>query len=169
MAASASSDVLPLLDQLVEQAYTFSAAIGRWSATILAELELTEALGDVLWQLGAVGEAVPMRDLADRLQCDPSNVTFLADRLEERGLIERRPDLSDRRADRLEERGLIERRPDLSDRRVKLLALTTAGLAVRTRIVQAAATRSPLARLSPADQQRLCRLLDKCLQPEPPA
>jgi DNA-binding MarR family transcriptional regulator len=148
MAASASSDV-PLIDQLVEQAYTFGAAIGRWSATILAELELTEALGDVLWQLGAVGEAVPMRDLADRLQCDPSNVTFLADRLEERGLI--------------------ERRPDLSDRRVKLLALTTAGLAVRTRIVQAAATRSPLARLSPADQQRLCRLLDKCLQPEPPA
>ena len=144
---AASSDVLPLLDQLVEQAYTFSAAIGRWSATILAELELTEALGDVLWQLGAVGEAVPMRDLADRLQCDPSNVTFLADRLEERGLI--------------------ERRPDLSDRRVKLLALTTAGLAVRTRIVQAAATRSPLARLSPADQQRLYRLLDKCLQPEP--
>jgi len=149
MAAPASSDVLPLLDQLVEQAYTFSAAIGRWSATILAELELTEALGDVLWQLGAVGEAVPMRDLAGRLQCDPSNVTFLADRLEERGLI--------------------ERRPDLSDRRVKLLALTTAGMAVRTRIVQAAATRSPLARLSPADQQRLCRLLDKCLQPEPPA
>ena len=149
MAAPASSDVLPLLDQLVEQAYTFSAAIGRWSATILAELELTEALGDVLWQLGAVGEAVPMRDLAGRLHCDPSNVTFLADRLEERGLI--------------------ERRPDLSDRRVKLLALTTAGLAVRTRIVQAAATRSPLARLSPADQQRLCRLLDKCLQPEPPA
>ena len=82
MAASASSDVLPLLDQLVEQAYTFSAAIGRWSATMLAELELTEALGDVLWQLGAVSEAVPMRDLADRLQCDPSNVTFLADRLE---------------------------------------------------------------------------------------
>ena len=149
MAAPASSDVLPLLDQLVEQAYTFSAAIGRWSATILAELELTEALGDVLWQLGAVGEAVPMRDLADRLQCDPSNVTFLADRLEERGLI--------------------ERRPDLADRRVKLLALTPAGLAVRMRIVQAAATSSPLARLSPADQQRLCRLLDKCLQPEPPA
>ena len=143
---AASSDVLPLLDQLVEQAYTFSAAMGRWSATILAELELTEALGDVLWQLGAVGEAVPMRDLADRLQCDPSNVTFLADRLEERGLI--------------------ERRPDLSDRRVKLLALTPAGLAVRIRIVQAAATSSPLGRLSPADQQRLCRLLGKCLQPE---
>ena len=149
MAASVSSGVPPLIDQLVEQAYTFSAAITRWSAAVLAELELTEALGDVLWQLGAVGKAVPMRDLADRLQCDPSNVTFLADRLEERGLI--------------------ERRPDLSDRRVKLLALTTAGLAVRTRIVQAAATRSPLARLSPADQQRLCRLLDKCLQPEPPA
>jgi DNA-binding MarR family transcriptional regulator len=33
-----------------------------------------------------------MRDLAGRLQCDPSNVTRLADRLEERGLIERHPD-----------------------------------------------------------------------------
>lgn len=149
VAASASSEVVPLSDRLVEQAYTFSAAIGRWSAALLAELELTEALGDVLWQLGAVGEAVPMRDLAGRLHCDPSNVTFLADRLEERGLV--------------------ERRPDPSDRRVKLLALTPSGLAVRMRIVQAAATSSPLARLSPADQQRLCRLLDKCVQPEPPA
>ena len=149
MAASVSSGVPPLIDQLVEQAYTFSAAIGRWSAAVLAELELTEALGDVLWQLGAVGQAVPMRDLAGRLHCDPSNVTFLADRLEERGLL--------------------ERRPDPSDRRVKLLALTPAGLAVRMRIVQAAATSSPLARLSLADQQRLCRLLDKCLQPEQPA
>src|SRR6266700_6430068 len=128
MAASASSDVLPLIDQLVERAYTFSAAIGRCSAAVMAELELTEALGDVLWQLGAVGQAVPMRDLAGRLQCDPSNVTFLADRLEERGLL--------------------ERRPDPSDRRVKLLALTPAGLAVRMRIVHAAATNLPLPRLS---------------------
>ena len=149
VAVSASPEVVPLIDRLVEQAYTFSAAIGRWSAALLAELELTEALGDVLWQLGAVGEAVPMRDLAGRLHCDPSNVTFLADRLEERGLV--------------------ERRPDPSDRRVKLLALTPSGLAVRMRIVQAAATSSPLARLSPADQQRFCRLLDKCVQPEPPA
>ena len=149
MAASASSDVLPLIDLLVEQAYTFSAAMGRWSGEVLAELELTEALGDVLWQLGAISLAVPMRDLAGRLRCDPSNVTFLADRLEERGLV--------------------ERRPDPSDRRVKLLALTPAGLAMRTRIVQAAATSSPLARLSPADQQRLCRLLGKCLRPEQPA
>lgn len=128
-------------------AYTFSAGIDRWSASVLAELELTEALGDVLWQLGAVGEGVPMRDLASRLQCDPSNVTFLADRLEERGFV--------------------ERRPDASDRRVKLLALTPAGLAVRRRIVEAAATSSPLARLTPADQQRLCRLLGKCLKKEP--
>ena len=72
-----------------------------------------------------------MRDLAARLQCDPSNVTFLADRLEERGLA--------------------------------------AGLAVRIRIVQSAATSSLLAHLSPADQQRLSRLLGKCLQPEQPA
>jgi DNA-binding MarR family transcriptional regulator len=33
----------------------------------------------------------------DETEFDPSNVTGLADRLEERGLIERRPDPADRR------------------------------------------------------------------------
>jgi DNA-binding MarR family transcriptional regulator len=38
-----------------------------------------------------------MRRLALVMRCDPSNVTGLADRLEERGLVERRDDPSDRR------------------------------------------------------------------------
>ena len=54
---------------------------------------------------------VPMSSLAGKLFCDTSNVTGIVDRLEARGLIERRP------AD--------------YDRRVKLLGLTAEGERVR--------------------------------------
>jgi len=40
---------------------------------------------------------MPMRDLAQSLACDNSNVTGIVDRLEERGLVERRASDSDRR------------------------------------------------------------------------
>ncbi|MFE7812981.1 MarR family winged helix-turn-helix transcriptional regulator [Streptomyces sp. NPDC057433] len=42
-------------------------------------------------------EPLPMRKLAHRLKCEPSNVTGIVDRLESRGLVERRPDPADRR------------------------------------------------------------------------
>ncbi|WP_055695801.1 MarR family winged helix-turn-helix transcriptional regulator [Streptomyces prasinopilosus] len=42
-------------------------------------------------------EPLPMRKLAHRLKCEPSNVTGIVDRLESRGLAERRPDPADRR------------------------------------------------------------------------
>ena len=38
-----------------------------------------------------------MRKLAQKLKCEPSNVTGIVDRLEARGLVERRPDPADRR------------------------------------------------------------------------
>jgi DNA-binding MarR family transcriptional regulator len=42
-------------------------------------------------------EPKPMRALAQEWRCDASNVTWLVDRLEERGLVERRPSPTDRR------------------------------------------------------------------------
>ncbi|WP_309093513.1 MarR family transcriptional regulator [Streptomyces sp.] len=42
-------------------------------------------------------EPLPMRRLAQRLKCEPSNVTGIVDRLEARGLVERQPDPADRR------------------------------------------------------------------------
>lgn len=42
-------------------------------------------------------EQLSMRQVAELLFCDASNVTAIVDRLEERGLIERRPDPNDRR------------------------------------------------------------------------
>ena len=42
-------------------------------------------------------EPLPMRRLAQQLKCEPSNVTGSVDRVEARGLVERRPDPADRR------------------------------------------------------------------------
>ena len=42
-------------------------------------------------------EPLPMRRLAQQLKCEPSNVTGIVDRLEARGLVERRPAPADRR------------------------------------------------------------------------
>src|SRR5919197_504469 len=57
---------------------------------------------------------MPMSALAERLFCDASNVTGIADRLENRGLI--------------------ERRSAEGDRRVKALVLTDAGVELRDRV-----------------------------------
>jgi DNA-binding MarR family transcriptional regulator len=46
-------------------------------------------------------EPLPMGELAKLLACDNSNVTGIIDRLEERGLVERRPAEHDRRVKRL--------------------------------------------------------------------
>lgn len=83
------------------------------------------------------GSAVSMRNLADRLGCDASNVT---------GIV-----------DRLEDRGLVERRPDAADRRVKLLLLTDAGAELRALLARRLADPpAPLQRLT-ADEQRALR------------
>src|SRR3954466_5231949 len=44
-------------------------------------------------------QPLPMSRLAGVLQCDASNVTGLIDRLEQRGIVERRPSPADRRGE----------------------------------------------------------------------
>jgi DNA-binding MarR family transcriptional regulator len=81
----------------------------HWGAHAAA-LGLSGAQVKVLLSL-VPGEAVPMRNLAERLDYDASNLTTLVDRLQRRGAV--------------------ERRPDPVDRRVKALALTPAGEQLR--------------------------------------
>jgi DNA-binding MarR family transcriptional regulator len=84
---------------------------------------------------------VPMGHLADTLACDASNVT---------GLV-----------DRLEARGLVQRRPSAGDRRVKVIHLTPVGSRLRGRLLRRMTAAShPLARLSPGDQRVLVRILE---------
>ncbi len=70
---------------------------GRLAAAA-ADQDLTAQQAHLLYLAGA---GASMRDLAERLACDPSNVTGLADRLEERGLIRRRRSPTDRRITQL--------------------------------------------------------------------
>jgi len=94
--------------------------------------------------LNALDEPLPMSSIADMLRCDRSAVTWITDRLEERGYV--------------------ERRSDPSDRRVKLLALTDEGRRVRDEL-RARMARPPeaISGLSPADQRALRDLLRKAL------
>jgi DNA-binding MarR family transcriptional regulator len=57
---------------------------------------LTPNDAKALWALDA-DEGKTMSMLADRWLCDASNATWMVDRLEERGLAERRPQPGDRR------------------------------------------------------------------------
>lgn len=66
--------------------------------------------------LGVLSEPKPMGELAQYLHCDNSNIT---------GIV-----------DRLEERGLVERRAAEGDRRVKLVALTAEGEQLRAELVR---------------------------------
>jgi DNA-binding MarR family transcriptional regulator len=90
------------------------------------------------------GNEVPMSSLADTLICDASNVT---------GIV-----------DRLEGRGLIERRAAAHDRRVKLLALTNEGVRVRYEVTRR--MRVPpaqIAGLSKADKRALRDIMKRAL------
>lgn len=53
------------------------------------------------WALRSVDGPMPMKDLAQCMDIDPSYVTLVADRLENLGLIERQPHPTDRRVKNL--------------------------------------------------------------------
>jgi DNA-binding MarR family transcriptional regulator len=100
--------------------------------------------------LRLLDEPMPMQRLARYLHCDPSNVT---------GLV-----------DRLEERDLVERRADPADRRVKMLALTAAGARVRDELHERLlAAPLEIESLSRADQRALRDLLRKAVAAIPQA
>ncbi|QKW06314.1 MarR family transcriptional regulator [Streptomyces sp. NA04227] len=89
-------------------------------------------------------EPLPMRRIAEKLRCEPSNIT---------GMV-----------DRLEARGLVERRPDPADRRVKLAAPTDEGLRMARGLRDSLDfARAPLASLSADEQHTLRDLLRRML------
>ena len=93
------------------------------------------------------GQPVPMSRLAEALSCDASNVT---------GLV-----------DRLEARGLLERRPAPSDRRVKVLALTPTGTRLRDEMLRHMTGEPlPLSSLAPAERRALVKLLERLVGEE---
>ncbi|MFK4148227.1 MarR family winged helix-turn-helix transcriptional regulator [Streptomyces sp. NPDC004065] len=95
-------------------------------------------------------EPLPMRKLAQKLKCEPSNVT---------GIV-----------DRLEARGLVERRSDPADRRVKVAAATEEGRRVARDLREGLRfAREPLAGLSEGERLALRDLLRRMLDVGPGA
>ena len=112
-------------------------------AAVVAELDLAPVQAKALHELN-VEPPISMRELAARLRSDPSNVT---------GLI-----------DRLEARGLVERRPDSNDRRIKGLALTAAGARLRARLfARLYSAPASVVGLSESDQRCLSNALQRIL------
>ncbi|MBO0656848.1 MarR family transcriptional regulator [Streptomyces triculaminicus] len=138
------TDALTL--EVVELVGTVVARYHEEYEEAAAKHSLTGAQARVLALLSR--EPMPMRRIAQKLKCEPSNVTGIVDRLEGRGLVERRPD------------------PD--DRRVKLAAATEDGRETAGRLrASLNFAREPLAGLSAEERTTLRDLLRRMLGETP--
>jgi DNA-binding MarR family transcriptional regulator len=107
---------------------------------VVAQLDLAPTQARALHELEC-DPPISMRELAERLKSDPSNITGLIDRLEARGLVDPR------------------------DRRIKGLALTAAGARLRERLFASLYTPPRgVARLSEPDQRSLRDVLQRVLE-----
>ena len=103
--AAARAEVVELLFAYVDRLRVHFEGIAKAHALTPVQAKL----------LLGLAEPAPMRSLSDSMCCDPSNIT---------GVV-----------DRLEERGLLQRTEDPSDRRVKILQATPAGRKLREAFV----------------------------------
>jgi DNA-binding MarR family transcriptional regulator len=105
------------------------------------QLGLTPAVARALLELDP-DHPSPARDLAERLECDRSNVT---------GLV-----------DKLEDAGLVERRVAPTDRRVKTLVVTAAGRQIQAQMQRLTSDSAELlVELTDAELRTLRDLLGK--------
>jgi DNA-binding MarR family transcriptional regulator len=103
---------------------------------VAEELDITATQVVALRELS---EPITARELAGRMYCEPSNATFVLDRLEQQDLIERRPHPTDRRA--------------------KQIMLTPAGSRYRADVLARLGIQSPLGALDATQQESLRELL----------
>src|SRR3954454_6172144 len=110
----------------------------------LAELGLSFSQAHALRLLDP-DEPMPMSSLAERLFCDASNVTGIADRLETRGVV--------------------KRQSAEGDRRVKTPTITPAGLKLRDRAMRIMSEPpEAIAALPEADQRALRDILARAVE-----
>lgn len=124
---------------LLRQWYEVSRSVDRSLAQALGRLGLTESAGAALWALAPGTPPPTMRDLARTLDCDPSNASLVSAKLEQDGLVERRPHPTDGRA--------------------RVLVLTELGRELHARLVADVAALTPLRHLDAAQQRQLSDLL----------
>jgi DNA-binding MarR family transcriptional regulator len=109
-----SRDKSALAAEAWKRLFTFFMKTRSQRDRLLARLRLTPNDVRALTELdGSSGRT--MRSLAEEWGCDASNATWIVDRLEKRGLV--------------------ERRADPGDRRVKLVVLSAAGVKARKQLL----------------------------------
>ncbi|MEU0509080.1 MarR family transcriptional regulator [Amycolatopsis sp. NPDC006125] len=96
--------------------------------------------------LRELSEPITARELASRMSCEASNATFVVDRLEEQGLVQRRPHPTDRRA--------------------KEIVLTAAGRDAQAGVLDRLDRASPLVSLGREQQEQLVELLRELVGPQ---
>jgi DNA-binding MarR family transcriptional regulator len=132
-----TEDVVALLGRIVDrfvESYE-SAAAAQGLTTVQAKV------------LVALDDPLPMHRIAEKLKSERSNVT---------GII-----------DRLEARGLVERRPGERDRRIKNIVATPAGAELARNFRRSLGfAAEPLAALVPEDRARLRDLLGRIVDAE---
>jgi MarR family transcriptional regulator, organic hydroperoxide resistance regulator len=130
---------------------TFGALVKQLAATGQSIAASFRVAPSDLLALVKLDGVVTMKELAQRMGCDASFVTAVADALERHGLA--------------------KREPSQRDRRVKNLVLTPEGIAAKERVVQELAERMPWCyALDDTERQCLLGLLKKMLtSPRPTA
>lgn len=113
-----------------------SQAMDRHTRQVAERFGLTAPQAVALRELP---EPRTLRELAQRMSCEASNATFVADRLESLGLLERQPHPTDRRS--------------------KVLHLTAQGTVVREELVRQLKIDAPINKLTPDEQLALRELL----------
>lgn len=130
--------------RLLRQWYEVSRSIDRQLTDTLGRFGLTESAGAALWALDPAADPLTVRDLARTLDCDPSNASLVSTKLEQDGLLQRRPHPVDGRA--------------------KVLVLTDRGQQLLGRLVTEVTALTPLRHLDAAQQRQLSGLLQAVTQ-----
>jgi len=123
-----------------ELAQRISDHVGTCAST----LDLTEAQAIALRELTG---PMTSRELARRMSCEPSNITYVVDRLARLGLVERQAHPNDRRA--------------------RQLVLTECGTRVRADLLATLIVDSPLEGLTATQQRQLHDLLLRAINDSP--
>lgn len=128
------ASVLSLMDTLVRLHQAEVARIEHEFGLTPLEVRLLRALDP--------DRPEPMARLSEATACNPANTTAVVDRLEARGLV--------------------ERRPDAHDRRIRTIGITPAGEELRARLCARASTPPPwLSGLPAGDRIELERILGR--------
>lgn len=132
----------PLLQELAQTFFQLMMRHRVAMRDVIVESGLSPPLVMTMHMLE--GPPLTMRELADIIGLEPSNLTAVVDKLEARGYV--------------------ERQSSPTDRRIKRVALTRAGRVMRKRLVER--FKQPagwMASLDPRDQEQLKQILQRAL------